>query len=273
MEYIDFHAHIFPDKVAPKAVGKLATISGITPFTDGTLSDTLSKMATRDISRFVCLNIATAPGQENTINRTAKDVTDAHPGKIVSLGSVHPDSPDWEEQLENIKSFGIPGIKLHPDYQNFMIEDKRLYPIYEKCAELDLFIVFHSGWDCYSPDKVHAYPECSAKVAKDNPKLKMVLAHFGGLRMWEQVKDHLIGLENVYLDTAMCATYKLDKAAMAEMIKNHPQENVFLGSDCPWEDPGESVKYIHTIPISDDAKERIFNKNSLEFIQQYGLWN
>ena len=266
MEYIDFHAHIFPDKVAPKALGKLASFAGITPFTEGTLSDTKTKMESRNINRFVCLNIATNPGQETTINKTAAEVTKEHPGKILSLGSVHPESSDWEEQLEQIKAYGLPGIKLHPDYQNFRIEEKRIYPVYEKCAELGLFIVFHAGWDCYSPNFVHANPDCSAKVAKDIPNLKMILAHFGGLRMWEQVRDNLVGLENVYFDTAMCATYELDKTMMADMVKNHPQENVFLGSDCPWEDPGESVKYVHSLPISDDAKERIFYQNALNFL-------
>ncbi len=269
MEYIDFHAHIFPEMIANKAVGKLAVISGITPFTNGTLADTEKKMADRNINRFVCLNIATAPGQERTINSVAATVTKEHPGHILSLGSVHPESSDWESHLEQIKASGLPGIKLHPDYQGFMIEDKKVYPVYEKCSELGLFIVFHSGWDCYSPNLVHAKPECSAKVAKDFPKLKIVLAHFGGLRMWEEVRDNIIGLDNVYLDTAMCASYAEDKKLIADMIKNHPAENVFLGSDCPWEDPGKSVKYIESLPISDDAKEKIFYQNALNFLK----WN
>ena len=71
MEYIDFHTHIFPEKVAPKAIGKLARISGISPFTDGTLTDTAAKMDLCKVNRFVCLNIATAPGQETNINNVA----------------------------------------------------------------------------------------------------------------------------------------------------------------------------------------------------------
>ena len=102
MEYIDFHTHIFPEKIAAKAIGKLAVISGITPFTDGTLSDTEEKMKGCGVSRFVCLNIATAPGQEPTINRVAAEVSRSHPGQILSLGSVHPKYDRWEEELEEI---------------------------------------------------------------------------------------------------------------------------------------------------------------------------
>ena len=266
MEYIDFHTHIFPDKVAPKAIGKLVQTSGITPFTDGTLSDTMAKMELCGVDRFVCLNIATSPGQEPTINRVASEVTKQHPGKILSLGSIHPRYEHWESELERIASLDLPGIKLHPDYQGFMIDDESVFPIYEICARLGLFIVFHAGWDCYSPDFIHATPEASAKVAEAFPRLKMVLAHFGGLRRWEEVDQYLIGRENVYFDTAMCATDGLDRQFIAKMLACHPAENVFMGSDCPWEDPRKSIFYIDSLPISDDRKEKIYSGNALRFL-------
>lgn len=266
MEYIDFHTHIFPEKVAPKAIGKLARISGITPFTDGTLPDTIEKMDMCGVNRFVCLNIATAPGQELTINNVATEVSKKYSGKILSLGSVHPQCENWETELERIASLGLPGIKLHPDYQGFVIDAPELFPLYEKCAQLGLFIVFHAGWDCYSPDHIHAVPEASSRVAKSFPKLKMVLAHFGGLKLWEDVNKYLTGLENVYFDTAMCATYQLDRQLMKKMLLRHPAENIFLGSDCPWEDPRKSIEYVDSLPISDDAKEKIYCGNALSFL-------
>lgn len=266
MEYIDFHTHIFPEKIADKALGKLAAISGIVPCTKGTLEDTVRQMKASGIDRFVCLNIATAPGQETTINNAAAEVTETYRERILSLGSVHYRSENVLTELDRIKSLGIPGIKLHPDYQEFMIDDKALYPIYDRCAELGLFIIFHAGWDCYSPSLIHALPEASANVAKAFPALKMVLAHLGGLRLWEDVEQHLTGLENVYMDTAICASYGLDPDFAARIMKKHPEENIFLGSDCPWERPDQSVRYIETLPLSDDRKEKIFYRNAIRFL-------
>lgn len=266
MEYIDFHAHIFPEKIADKALEKLAAISGITPCTNGTLDDTIRQMDASGIDRFVCLNIATAPGQETTINNVAAEVTKKYENRIVSLGSVHYRSENVLAELERIKNLGIPGIKLHPDYQEFMIDDKALYPIYDRCAELGLFIVFHAGWDCYSPSLIHAVPEASAAIAKDFPALKMVLAHLGGLKLWDDVERYLTGLENVYMDTAICATYGLDPHFAARIIEKHPPENIFLGSDCPWEWPDKSVRYVETLPLSDDRKEKIFYRNAVGFL-------
>ena len=201
MEYIDFHTHTFPDKIAEKAVGKLSVISGITPATNGTLEQTKDLMSKVGISRFVIFNIATNPGQENTNNNTAAKVCEDNKGKIISLGSVHPRSQDAFDHLENVKKLGLQGIKLHPDYQEFHVDDEFMYPFYKACEELELFVAFHAGYDFYSPDHIHARPEALSKIAKDFPNLKMHFAHMGSLRRWNEVSECIAGLENVYMDT------------------------------------------------------------------------
>lgn len=260
---IDAHAHTFPDKVAEKAVGKLAIISGITPATNGTVSDTIENMSKWNIDKFINLNIATSPTQQEKINEVAAQ-NNLKYSNMISTGSVHPDNPNSISELHKIKESGLCAIKLHPDYQEFTIDESRLYPIYQECSDLNLPIVFHSGWDCYSPDFVHAPPKSSLLVAKQFPKLKMVLAHFGGLKMWEDVLDYLVGLDNVYFDTAMAASY-MDSDTAMRIINKHPIENIFLGSDCPWECPAKSVEFILSLPLSDDKKEKILGLNAQEF--------
>lgn len=263
---VDFHTHTFPDKVAPKAIGKLAVISGITPYTDGTVADTLASQGKTGVDVCVCLNIATAPGQEHTINNTAAAICEEHEGHLVAFGSVHPESPNVLEELARIKELKLPGVKLHPDYQNFMVDESRMDPIYDTLAQLEIPTVFHSGWDCYSPDKVHCPPELAAKVAKRHPKLKMILAHFGGLRRWEDVLDHVAGIPNVYMDTAMAATYALPYDLAGKILAKHPLENILLGSDCPWEDPTKSIAWVEGLPVSDDQKEAILGGNALRLL-------
>lgn len=92
------------------------------------------------------------------------------------FGSVHPDAEDWPEALQYIKNAGLRGIKMHPDYQDFFIDDKRLFPIYDAIAALELPVTFHAGWDPLSPDCVHASPAAIKRVAKLFPKLKIIAA-------------------------------------------------------------------------------------------------
>ena len=241
----DAHVHTFPDKIAEKAVGKLARISGIAPCTDGTFAQTQQCMEKSGIDHAVLLNIATVPGQEHTINACASEAN-RQPG-FTALGSIHFLSENPVKEIRRIKELGFCGIKLHPDYQGFMVDDERLFPIYEACAEEGLPIVFHAGWDCYSPELVHAPPEKSARVASLFPKLKMVLAHFGGLRQWDDVERFLVG-KNVWFDTAMCASYA-DKAQIRRMILSHDPKKIMLGSDCPWENPRLSLTWLASLDL------------------------
>lgn len=263
---IDFHTHTFPEKIAAKALARLQGFSGITPVTDGTISGTISRFEEFGIDMCVSLNIATSLTAHTTINNICAEDNAMYDGKMVFFGSVNPLSPDALDELDRIKTLGIKGIKVHPDYQGFYTNEKRIYPFYEKVSEIGLPIVFHAGWDCYSPNDIHSTPLMNRQVALDFPNMKMVLAHFGGLNMWEQVRDLLAGLPNVWFDTAMCKTMGLSKELFMEIYNRHSEDRVMLGSDCPWENPAESVKYVESLPLSDAQKEKVFNLNALSLL-------
>ena len=131
---------------------------------------------------------------------------------------------------------------------------------------MGIFIVFHAGWDCYSPDLVHASPKASAEVAKRFPRLKMVLAHMGGLLMEDEVLKNLVGLENVYFDTAMMATYSSPDKAV-EIIKRHKHQRIFFGSDCPWENPADTLELLDGLGLSSCQKEDILAGNLLGLLK------
>ena len=267
MPIIDFHIHTFPDAVAERAVKKLANLSGITPSTDGKAETTLQVLRRAGVDVGVSLNIATSPKQMHTINDHAALLNRTMGRKLLSFGSVHPDAPDAVDELRRIKAMGLPGIKLHPDYQGFMVDDERLFPIYEACGLLGLPVVFHAGWDCYSPELTHNPPERSAKVAKQFPHTRMVLAHLGGLKQWDDVERHLCGLENVYFDTAIIAGY-IDPEQAVRVIKNHPADHVLLGSDCPWENPADSVAFVRGLPLDEQRKMQILGGNAEKLLSE-----
>ena len=263
---IDAHVHTFPDRIAPKAVGKLAAISGLAPYTDGTVADTLRGMDRAGVDISVCLNIATRPGQEHTINSTAAEVTANSGGRLVAFGSVNPDSPDWREELVRIGELGLKGIKFHPDYQDFTVDEEKMWPLYDALQGTGLMVTFHSGWDCYSPDHIHCFPDAAARMARKFPGTRFCFAHMGGLRLWDQVYEHLVGIPNVYMDTAMAATLGLEPELARKIILEHVPGHIFLGSDCPWEDPAVSVSYVRSLGLAFDVTEGLLWRNAAEAI-------
>ena len=132
---IDFHSHIFPDKIADKAISHLVEIGGIPAFGDGTEKTLLKSMEQAGYDISVILPVATKPSQFESVNRFAYDLNIKYWGKnedglpdfklkgkkgrkLLSYGGIHPDTDDYKVELIKIKSLGFKGIKLHPDYQD-----------------------------------------------------------------------------------------------------------------------------------------------------------
>ena len=163
---IDFHVHMFPEALAKKTLPKLAHISGrggqdAPYFTDGTLPGTLRRLDEWGVDRAVTLHIATSVHAMHKVNDFAAAVKSE---RLYSFGSVHPDAPDALEELDRIQALGLDGVKFHPDYQDFFVDDDKMAPIYEKIQSLGLPVTFHAGWDPLSPEVVHAEPERLARV-------------------------------------------------------------------------------------------------------------
>ena len=260
---IDFHTHCFPDSLAERAISKLAAVAGMEPFTNGTASDLIRKMKECGVDRAAVCNIATNPHQQEKVNNFAIALnSDPH---FISLGSVHPESDCIDSELTRIKNAGIKGIKLHPDYMGYMIDDPAFEPILEKCRELGLFVIIHAGFDVISPELVHAPPEKIRKVQDNFKGLTLIAAHFGACRRWDDVLEYLVG-SPVYIDTSLCYNFGLEKGKAEMIIKEHDPDRILFGSDLPWGCPGETYKYIESLSVSDQIKNKIYSENALRLL-------
>lgn len=187
---IDAHIHIFPDSIAEKALKNLSEICKMPYWTDGSVKGTEEKLKDWKIDKAICMNIATKPKQQDTINRWAASIQN---DTLLCFGTVHPDAPDAIEELQKIRDLGLYGIKFHPDYQNFRIDDPRMFPIYEAVSGLGFPVTFHTGWDPLSPDLIHAPSQAVAKVADLFPKLTIIAAHMGGMNRYNESETYLCG--------------------------------------------------------------------------------
>ena len=117
---IDFHTHIFPDKIANKTISYLMEKGGIPSFSDGKASGLLEKMEIAGVDISVALPAMTNPTQFDSINRYAMEINEQYKNskkRIISFGGIHPSCDDIESKMRFIKESGFLGIKIHPDYQ------------------------------------------------------------------------------------------------------------------------------------------------------------
>ena len=257
---IDFHTHIFPDAIAERTIDFLQKQSGITAATDGTLNGLLQSMERTGVDMSVILPVVTKPSQFESVNAFAQQVNEKYAGKLLSFGGIHPDSADYRKELKTIKEMGLPGIKLHPDYQGVMIDDIRYMNIIDYAAELDLIVSTHAGLDNGFPDLIHCPPDRMRKVLDSIKPEKFVVAHYGGWQQWEAVYEYLADA-NVYFDTAVTFGY-LEQDLFLKIWEKHNKEKVLFATDSPWSDAAMAIEAVHALPVSTEEKKNLLADNA-----------
>lgn len=260
---IDMHTHCFPDRICGRVIAGLAEKSGIRPHLDGSAAALRRSTAESGIDRAVVAPIATAPRQQESIFRFACELHGQ--GNLLSLGSVHPDSPDWEEMLSRIRQAGLPGIKLHPDYQGFFIGEERALRVIDRAHALGLFTLIHAGMDAAYPSDVHCPPE---EIIRLLPRLEgknVILAHLAGYGPGEAEKV-LAGIcgRDVYLDTAITAALYPDAAGA--ILRAHRADRLLFGSDSPWGGQREAVAAVRAAGLDPVTEELVLGGNAARLL-------
>jgi len=266
---IDFHSHIFPEKIASSTVKLLAERSNITPQTDGTLNGIINSMKKADADISVILPVAIKPKQVDTINSYAKTVNETE--GIISFGGIHPDSEDIEEKLDTIVGFGLKGIKLHPDYQDTFIDDERYVRIIRGALERGLLVSIHAGKDPGIRSIIRCTPERSKRMlnlvygGKTPNEPKIIFAHSGGLAMADDVLRYLAD-ENVIFDLA----FTLGSAPIEEtksIIRAHGIDRILFATDSPWSNLSRYIKILELLELSEEELEKIKWKNAASLLK------
>lgn len=265
---IDFHTHCFPDKLAPRAMEKLAPDCGArTAFFDGTADGLLGVMDADGVDAAVVLHIATNPRQQRSVNDFAIELAAQHP-RLICFGSVHPEAPDALAELRRLRDAGIKGIKLHPDYQEFFVNEPRVFPIYREAARLGLITVFHAGVDIGYPEPIHCMPAALAEALPQFGGAPVVAAHWGGYMCWDEVLRHLCG-RDIYLDSSYSAR-RMPPPWARKILEAHGAERVFLGSDLPWASPADEIYFLRQLGASEGELQAMLGSSAAALLGLIG---
>lgn len=253
---IDMHAHIFPDKVAERAVASIGQYYGVPMVGGGTIQGLLESGKKINVHKYVVHSTATRIEQVNTINGFIADAKSANPS-FIGFGTLHPrmEYGDIQTEVERIISLGLMGIKLHPEFQDFYIDDERALAIYE-AIEGKLPLLIHMG----DENKTSSSPERLAKIMDMFPNLIIIAAHLGGYRMWRESMSYLVG-RNLYLDTSSSLWF-LDKEKAVEIIRKHGVKKVVFGTDYPMWNHVDEMERFNRLGLTEDEKALILWKNA-----------
>jgi len=266
---IDFHTHAFPDQIAGKAMTTLLEEGNkkwdVTAHLDGTLSSLLASMERNGVEKSVICSIATKSSQFDSIFSWSRAIrSDA----ILPFPSFHPDDPDYADRISAIRDEGFIGVKFHPYYQDFVMDDDRLMPVYEKLCNKGLIIVMHTGFDLAFERQRICDPEKIVRVMDRFPDLKLVTTHLGAWQDWNEVEKHMSG-KKIYMEISY-ALDLLDRKQARRIILNHPEGYVLFGSDSPWTGQDKTLGLLKGLELGRQIEDGILRENADRLLKKSG---
>ena len=262
---IDFHTHCYPDKVAPKALHNLYHQNGVAAHSDGTLNGLRESMAKAGINLAVVLPIATHAGQFPKLIDWAAKITRENED-IIAFGSVFPREDNWRGQIDYIKECGLPGLKLHPDFQEFYFNEQQIEDMVSYALEIGLLVTVHVGVDPSCLELVHSTPQMVRRLVDDIQSERLILAHLGGHLYWDEVLEHICGT-HCTIDMAL-TTGTINSKKLLTILARHGYDRILFGTDSPWSDQSVSVRMMEALDIQlpEGAKDQIMYGNAARLL-------
>ncbi|BDC18819.1 amidohydrolase family protein [Acidianus sp. HS-5] len=162
-----------------------------------------------------------------------------NPDLYLQWGKVNPLTCNVKEELERQYSLGIIGIKLHPVHHAFKPNAyreeegglKSLLYIYEFAEDHDLPVMIHTGTSTGVKSRnKYGDPILVDDVAKDFPRIKIILAH-AGRPIWYSTAFYMARfMDNVYLEISSIPPKNILK--VLPRLKEI-SDKVIYGSDFP----------------------------------------
>ena len=258
---VDMHTHCFPDALAKRAVLSLARKADIPAFTGATVSELRSSMRQAGIDVSVLQPIATKPQQTQGINTWALS---AQGDGILSFGTIHPGFEHYGDEIRRLAQNGIKGVKFHPEYQDFFVDDERIFPLYDALFSAGMIILFHAGEDPGFPGQCHCTPQRLKTLSSHFPGGVMIAAHMGGYRKWPDVVNALGG-SGVYLDTSFSFS-GLGKSGMQKLIRSYGADKILFATDSPWAEQKKETGNIRSLALGSRELDAIMGGNAARLL-------
>jgi predicted TIM-barrel fold metal-dependent hydrolase len=255
MKLFDIHTHIYPAAIAAKAAASIREFYDLdTHEMDGTADTLIAKGTQAGIERFLILPVAMRPDRTRHINDFILEQLAQQP-RFLGFGTVHAGMENIVDEVEYVISKGLRGLKMHPDSQQFAIDDPRLFPVYE-AASGRIPVMLHMGDKRYD----FSHPARLKKVLQQFPKLQVIATHFGGYSMYETAYELLHDADCVF-DVSSSLMF-MDDGVAEKYIRNYGVERMAFGTDYPLWDPVVETRRFQQLKLTDAEFDQIGHKTA-----------
>jgi uncharacterized protein len=218
----------------------------------------------------------TTSGVPGAPNHLIGEAAERHPDVFIPFVGIDP----WKGRaaIDEIRRchelYGMKGVgELNPSRQKFFPNDRRLYPIWEVCAELGMTVMFHMGFAGagagkpggmgYKLDAVRAIPYLD-DVAADFPELNVIHAHPG----WPFHQEALAACwhkSNFFIDLSGFAPRYFPEEVV-RYTNSLIQDRVLFGTDWPVIPIDRWLEEWEQLPIKPEVRRKVMLDNAVRLL-------
>lgn len=258
---IDFHAHIYPDAIARRAVEGIERFYGVSLCVgNGTTAELVALLEHYRVSAVVCHAVATTPHQVGHINDFIAGEARRH-SALIPFMTLHPalSVAEIKAEYRRARDLGCRGVKLHPDFQGFALDGEECAAVMKE-IDPDFPVLFHTG------DKRFAYshPRQMIALAKRFPTHTLIAAHLGGFSEWEDAEGYL-EVPNVRLDTSSTLPF-LPPERVAELMRKIGIERFLFGTDYPMWSYRDELALFERLSLTSEELNAVLYDNAAKLL-------
>lgn len=258
---INSHCHIYPEKIADKAVMGIRDFYDLDMSLNGKVDNLIEDGNKVGVVHYLIHSVATTPKQVRSINEFISDVVNENPNLFTGFGTLHPDSDDIEGDFEHLISLGLKGVKLHPDFQQFALNEEKAFKLGEVIDNGNVPVLIHCGDYRYN----YSNPEQLKPFLEKFPDMIVIGAHFAGWSVWAEATEKLAGTPNLYVDLSS-SLYGISSEEANKFIHAYGVDKVLWGTDYPmWESESE-MELFRKIGLTPEEENMILYENSAKLL-------
>ena len=184
-----------------------------------------------------------------------------HQNRLVGLAGYDPlNIRESVQEIERaVKEYGFKGVYAHTLGWGIAANDRRMYPCYLKCVELDIPFAMQIGHSLEKMPSEGGRPIYIDQVALDFPSLRFIASHTG----WPWCEE-LIAMawkhENVYIDISAHMPQYLDRS-LVDFIDTRGRDKVLLGTN--GFGMGRFKEGFLKLPLKEKARAKVLRENAL----------
>ena len=248
------------------------------------------------------MDASTGTALARNVNDALADVVRKHPDRFLGFAALAPQSPEEAaNELERaVKELDLKGWKTHSNYGENYLDEKRYWPIFERAEKLDVPIYLHPsfptipqlktdyGWALSGAPFGFGVETalCMMRLVLSGvfdryPGLKVILGHLGeGLPFllaridypyvipWfdPNARPELNKKPSDYFKNNVFVTTSGNYYEPAFMCTYEAMgiDRILLGTDYPYEDPDECIRFLEGLSIPKEEKDKIYYGNAYQ---------